>query len=165
MLSLVRRSLIARGAALLAASALSGAPRLAFALVPEPAHRCQCAAHGERHRCACPICAEAARRARAVARSSEAERIESLPPCHREAARRALAASAAEEQDRPVTPGASIAPCCGFAGEREASGSTDPFVVPDPPRLPDGARCERLRAVAPAAATAAVQPEIPPPRR
>lgn len=151
MLALLRQSPALR---LVAALLLTGAPRLAGALAPEPEHRCTCASHGE-HRCSCPICA-------ARARSARNRRIAALPPCCREAARRAAA-----EEDRAAIPAGPClgAPCGGGEGrgwvapEQE---SFTPATVPGP-WVPEAA--EPLQAAAGRGCDRPRAPEPPPPRR
>jgi hypothetical protein len=93
---------------------ISGAPRLAVAVRTGDGHVCQCRAHGSAHHCACPICAEQARRAR---RGS----VEKLPPCHQKIALEEIAQE--EERDRTDGTIPCLKPTCGFG---EPASSTAP---------------------------------------
>jgi len=113
------------------ALALSGAPRLAVAVRTGALHVCQCRAHGDGHRCACPICAEQARRARRGA-------VEKLPPCHRQDALARL--DAEEERERSAASLPVLKPLCGLDDAPAWLPATDIFftparAAPSPPRL------------------------------
>lgn len=116
---------VIRVIAAITAVVLSGAPRLAGALRTASPHVCECRAHGESHRCACPVCAEQARRARRDA-------ARSLPPCHRD---RALVAVSAEEERERERDLPDLRPTCGFDEPPAAPAPPSPFVAPARPGL------------------------------
>jgi hypothetical protein len=136
---------------------ISGAPRLAAAVRTGAVHVCQCRAHagGGPHRCACPICAEQARRARRGA-------IGKLPPCHQKLALDDLARE--EERERSDATIPCLKPMCGF-DEATATGPSAPetFVAP---RLAFPAPPQRAEPLAPASDDAReipAVPDVPPP--
>jgi hypothetical protein len=156
MLHLVRSTAVGRLAAALVALSLSGAPQAALALRPEKPHRCECAAHGDRHRCACRICAEQARRARRDA-------LEKVPPCHRAVVARELA----EEEEREREPaGPCLRPTCG---SEAPSAATPPAaerftIVAQRAALAPADRSEALPPARTRASELPAVPDVPPPR-
>jgi hypothetical protein len=149
MLARLRQRLALRAAVALL---LSGAPRLAATLAPEPAHHCECPAHGGDHRCTCPVCNAAAR----IARQRQ---LRDVPPCHREAARRVAA-----EQDREP-PGPCLGPTCGRGDARMlvVSGE-DSFTFAAAPALPAGEPAAPPRSPPSRPSERPSSPEPPPPR-
>jgi hypothetical protein len=155
MLGYLPRRFGARALAALVVLVISGAPRLAVAVRTGTVHVCQCRAHGDGHRCACPVCAEQARRARRGA-------IADLPPCCQR--RALLELEEEEERERSGRGVPTLKPTCGFD---DPVGTPLPpvptFVLPGsvspaPPR-----RAEPLaRASAEVRETPAV-PDVPPP--
>lgn len=156
MLGSVRKGVAARALAAVVAVALSGAPRLAAALRPSGEHVCQCRAHGERHRCACPVCARLAREARRGA-------VEKLPPCHRELARAELADEDAREALAAALP--CFMPTCGGEEARAGAPAGDTYLAPRPPSLAPPRGVEHLVARAVRAAELPAVPDVPPPKR
>lgn len=153
LLSTIRRDAVCRVAAAFVVFVLSGAPRVVAALLPEPEHRCECAAHGERHRCACPVCAAKARKARLDA-------LEELPPCHRAAALQELAEEEGEAPDAPC-----VSPACGGQQLRAAVPALgDPFALPELPLIPGTGWLEILHSTSLASNRAPLRPGTPPPR-
>jgi hypothetical protein len=155
MLGSVRAGAFSRALAALVAVALSGAPSLASALRPEPAHVCQCRAHGIAHRCACPICASAVRAARRGA-------LKDLPACHRGAALADLAeeeAHAAREATLTC-----VEPTCGGAEKLRTHRGVGLYFLPRPPTLSPPRGVERLVAVAVREAEVPSVPDVPPPK-
>jgi hypothetical protein len=151
-----RQGTAARALAALVAVALSGAPRLAASLRPEAEHVCQCRSHGERHRCACPICARLLREARRGA-------IEKLPPCHRGIAAAELAEEDALDALAATRP--CLKPTCGGEDTELLAPPGDVYVAAAPPRLPPPAGAEPLAPAPVRAAEAAAVPDVPPPKR
>ncbi len=144
----------ARAVAALAALAISGAPRLAAAVRTGTAHVCQCRANGP-HRCACPICAEQARRARRGA-------IEKLPPCHQKLALDELARE--EEREQRDRSGPCLEPTCGFDDPRAgAERAPEPFVAPRPAFPAPPQRAEPLAPASDDARETPAVPDVPPP--
>jgi hypothetical protein len=155
LLSAIRTAAACRLAAALVALSLSGAPQATLALRPERPHRCQCAAHGERHQCACRVCAEQARRARRNA-------LEKVPPCHRALVERELA----EQDERERAPSAPrFMPSCGRdAPAAAAPAPTDRFTVGDVAPLAVADRSELLPRARPRPSERPAAPDVPPPR-
>lgn len=146
----------ARFAAALLAVALSGLPRVALGLLPQAPHHCLCQSHGAEHRCICPVCGEAARRAR---QSS----LASLPPCHRALAEKALQ----EDEQRESEPRApECGPPCGedAAAVAPVAGSDHPFLPAKSARVAQPPRAERRETAAAPVQTRPAVPELPPPR-
>ena len=115
MLGGFARAVLSRVAAVMVSLALTGAPGLAGAWAPAPAHRCHCA-HGASRACSCPRC-------HAAAAQELAARDEKLPPCHRLAAQTGRARDAAR---------ACAGPSCGDPESRAVPPSgTDPFIMPE----------------------------------
>jgi hypothetical protein len=146
---------LGRATAALLALALSGVVRVAPELVVgELPHRCQCAAHGARHVCACQIC-------RAKARAARRDAAEKLPPCHRAMA---LADVEREEEDERAS-GPCLRPSCGAdPAAAPLASATDPFVPARPPAIAQAERGRALPAVADATANHVDAPPTPPPR-
>jgi hypothetical protein len=138
------------------AVALSGAPRLAVALRPDAEHVCQCRAHGERHRCACPVCARLAREARRGA-------VEKLPPCHRAMALAELAEE--EARDALATALPCLEPTCGGEEAQAGAPTGDSYLAPRPPSLAPPRGAERLVAPLVREADLPAAPDVPPPKR
>jgi hypothetical protein len=135
---------------------LAGVPHaIAEAVATEREHRCQCASHGARHVCACPVC-------RARAREARRDATKALPPCHRTAA---LAEVEQDERSERL-PAPCLRPSCGVDGERAAAPTGgDAFVVPSRFAL---AHRDRRCAPGPVAAVpedVVRAPARPPPRR
>src|SRR5512144_467205 len=150
MFGRIPRRLGARAVAALVALVISGAPRLAVAVRTGTVHVCQCRAHGGAHRCACPICAEQARRARLRA-------IDELPPCHQKPALEELA----REDEREKADGAipCLKPTCGFdEATGNAPSAPETFVAP---RLAFPAPPQRAEPLAPASDDARETPAVP----
>lgn len=145
----------ARVVAAVLAAALSGAPQLAFALrIGTPPHACQCRAHGDGHRCACPLCAQQARRARRGA-------LEELPPCHRDLALRALAEE--EERERVEAGLPALKPSCGFDDPPAGPAGAERFLAPARAELVPALRPERLPPASAAGREIPAVPDLPPP--
>lgn len=151
----VRRSL-RRLAALVVAGALSGAPQVIAALEGPAPHRCQCRAGHGVHACDCPICAAQAARASSVA-DDDGHRPDDRAPAARHG-----------DGDAPP-PASSSAPClrgaCGTPDETPPPPSVDPFTLPPAPRPKFHVVASDLAAPRASLATAAADPELPPPRR
>ena len=153
MLGSVRAGAISRAVAAALAVAISGAPALAAALLPEPPHVCQCRAHGVDHRCACPVCARLAHDARRGA-------LKDLPPCHRDAAIADEGAHAAREATLTC-----VEPTCGGAEKTRTLQQAGHYVVPRPPTLAPPQGVEELVARAVREAEIPAVPDVPPPKR
>lgn len=154
MLLAVPRCLGARALAALVVLAISGAPRLAVAVRTGTAHVCQCKAHGP-HRCACPICAEQARRARRSA-------IEQLPPCHQKLALEELAREEENEKSDGAIP--CLEPTCGFdQSPGAAPDAPETYVAPRPVNLAPPEPAEPLAPASDAARETPAVPDVPPP--
>ena len=151
-----RNATAPRALAAVMAVVLSGAPRLAAALLPEGEHACQCRVHGERHRCACPVCARLAREARRGA-------VEKLPPCHRQMALAELADEEEREADARALP--SLMPTCGGEETRVGAPTGDSYLAPRPPSLAPPRGAERLAPQTSRAADLPAVPDVPPPKR
>jgi hypothetical protein len=152
----LRISSTSRLAAALLALSLSGATRAALALAPEREHRCQCASHGENHRCACKICNDRARRARR-------DELAKLPPCCRSKAAAQLAVEEERAQRESADPCA-VPLCGGRDPDAPPSGSEDAFTLP-PRATPTGpGRREPIVPAATSGPEAVATPELPPPR-
>lgn len=156
MFDRVKNGFCPRAIAALVALVLSGAPRLAVAVGTGTVHVCQCRAHGDGHRCACPVCAAQARRARR-------EGIAKLPPCHRSAALQELEAE--EERERAEAALPNLEPTCGFDDPPASAPSAQTFVAPRTLSLAPPGRAEPLAPVSDAAREIPAVPDVPPPIR
>ena len=154
MLGRLSRKIGARAVAALVALAISGAPRVAAAGRTGREHVCQCRAHGEGHRCACPICAEQARRARRGG-------IAKLPPCHQKLALAELEREEQGARSDGETP--CLKPTCGLDDPEAGAPSAETYVAPRPTtlRLPDSA--EPLVPASDDARETPAVPDLPPP--
>lgn len=152
----VKSGLLARALAALVALVLSGAPRLAVAVGTGTVHVCQCRTHGEGHRCACPICAEQARRARR-------EGIAKLPACHQRLALQALEDE--EERERTEAARPNLEPTCGFDDPPASVPMAETFVAPVKLSLVLPDRAERLAPACAVARETPAVPDVPPPIR
>ena len=154
MLVRARPTAVARGAAVLIAVTLSGAPRVLALQAPAEAHRCSCKAHLDgHHECECALC----RRASLAGQARDAN----APPCHRTAARQALA--------RESRGGPRGAPCldghCGSADcPLTAAAGVAPFIVPSTRLLHTQGRVEPVRDPGDALQRRPAMPATPPPR-
>lgn len=148
----LHRSAAGRVAASLLCLTLSGAPALAQAFAPAPAHRCRCT-HGAAQECACSHCRAAA---------AAAPRPDGGgPPCHR-----ATAAAVGRRAGAPASPHPRVTSSCGDPEARLATRApgTEPFVLaaaPTPRGAPPAGRLGTATAVA---GRVAPEPETPPPR-
>ncbi|HET8540467.1 MAG TPA: hypothetical protein VFL83_11405 [Anaeromyxobacter sp.] len=147
------RRLWARAVAALVALVVSGAPRLAVAVRTGTVHVCQCRAHGP-HRCACPVCAEQARRARRSA-------IEQLPRCHQKLALEELA----REEEREKADGSipCLKPTCGFEDPQGAAPTHETYVAPKVVALAPPQPAEPLAPASDDARETPAVPDVPPP--
>jgi hypothetical protein len=144
----------ARAVAALVVLLVSGAPRLAVAVRTGTVHVCQCKAHGP-HRCACPVCAEQARRARRGA-------ISELPPCHQKLALEELAQEEEREKSDGTIP--CLKPTCGFdESQGAAPAAPETYVGPRPVKLPPPQPAEPLAAPSDDARETPAVPDVPPP--
>ena len=150
------RAAAGHGAAVLVALLLSGAPRaISAALATDGDHRCQCASHGTRHVCACPVC-------RARARAARRDATKALPPCHRDAALTELD----EDERAERSPGPCLRPSCGADPERAAGPpATDAFTLLRFAALVAFGSGRVRWTAAMAAGDRALEPPLPPPRR
>jgi len=151
-----RPGIAARAVAAVVALALSGAPGLAARLRPDAAHVCQCRAHGEKHRCACPICARLLREARRGA-------VEKLPPCHRGVVLAELAEEEALDALAAARP--CLKPTCGGEDTEPAAPGGDGYVAPAPPSVAPPSGAESLVARAGREVELPAAPDVPPPKR
>ena len=154
MFGRIPRRIGARAVAALVALVISGAPRLAVAVRTAAVHVCQCRAHGDGHRCACPVCAERARRARRGA-------IGKLPPCHQELA----LAELAREEEREKTDGTipCFKPTCGFDDPQGAAPSPETYLAPRVSPLAPPQPAEPLAPASDDARETPAVPDVPPP--
>lgn len=149
------RAAVRRAAAALVATLLSGAPHgLAAAFATEGEHRCQCASHGARHVCACPVC-------RARAREARRDATKALPPCHRRAALVEL-----EQDERSErSPAPCLRPSCGADPELAAApAASEVFTLPSAPALVVPHLGDHVPTERPAADDVVREPALPPPR-
>jgi hypothetical protein len=154
MLGRLPRRIGARAIAALLALVISGAPRLAVAFGTGTVHVCQCRAHGDGHRCACPICAEQARRARRGA-------IGKLPPCHQKLMLEELAREEEREKSDGTIP--CLEPTCGFDDPKGAAPASETFVLPRVARLAPPLPAEPLAPASDDARETPAVPDVPPP--
>jgi hypothetical protein len=152
----VKNDFCARAVAALVALVLSGAPRLAVAVGTGTVHVCQCRAHGDGHRCACPVCAEQARRARR-------EGIAKLPACHQRIALQELEEEEARERTEAALP--NLEPTCGFDDPPASVPMAETFVAPSRLSLVLPDRAEGLAPASDGARETPAVPDVPPPIR
>lgn len=145
---------VPRAMAALVALALSGAPRLAVAVRTGTVHVCQCRAHGDGHRCACPICAEQLRRARRG-------EIAKLPPCHQKKALEELAQEEERERNEGTLP--TLKPTCGFDDPPGSAPAPDSFAPPSLASFSPPQRAEQLAPASDDARETPAVPDLPPP--
>lgn len=116
---------------------------------------CQCRAHGDGHRCACPVCAEQARRARRGA-------IGQLPPCHQKLALEELAREEENEKSDGTIP--CLKPTCGFDESQGAvPDAPQTYVAPRPVSLAPPEPAEPLATASHDARETPAVPDVPPP--
>jgi hypothetical protein len=152
----LRQGIAARALAAGVALALSGAPGLAASLRPDAEHVCQCRAHGEKHRCACPICARLLREARRGA-------VEKLPPCHKAMALADLAEEEALDALAATVP--CLKPTCGGEDTRTSAPGGDSYVAPAATSIAAPRRVEPIAALVARPLELPAAPDVPPPKR